>query len=521
MNEVLKLLMIEDSEDDTELFLSHLRKGGFKVDHARVADEVSLRHALTTRKWDLIISDHKMPSFSAPEALRIVKETGIDVPFIIVSGAVGEETAVAAMRAGAHDYLMKGNLSRLIPVIHRELTEAAHRRDKLEAEARAREAVLHAYRDKTNFIRNMSHELRTPLNGVIGMTSVLMDANMPNDQRECVKLIRESGQALLSIVDDILDYTKIEAGTLVSEKQDFDLQDLLTQTTQTFRSIANQKRVQFAVTVDKDTPLGLKGDRAKLRRILSHLLGNALKFTERGEVRLKISQVKTSDGTALLRFTVIDTGIGISEAVRGRIFELFFQQDASSSRKHGGTGIGLSLCKALVEFMGGTMDFASKEQVGSTFWCVLPFQLADRTLVKNSAIEPKVLRVLVTEDNPLNQKVTVKMLERMGFQTAAASNGKEGMEIWEKGGCDVILMDCQMPIMDGYETTVAIRKAEASQSRKRVPIIALTSHIGADEKARCLAAGMDGFLTKPVDSDVLEKTIRNLVEVTSPIKRVA
>jgi PAS domain S-box-containing protein len=777
------VLIVEDSESDAALIEWELKQAGLQAVTRRVESAAEATAALDETTWDVIISDYRLPRFSAPAALALVKARGLDVPFIVASGSIGEDTAVEMMRSGAQDYFMKGNLARLGPAVERELRDAADRhRRRREAEqltearalyeaaaihmtdglmivdaadrvvflnprmeelkcVRAEEAIgrslwdvldsfhsrtsdpdgirrmSRAARDaalagktfsfecrlsgdqvhdlmvfafpilgpegqflghgrlardvtrerevdrlKNDFVSMVSHELRTPMNGVIAMTDLLLESQLDADQRECAEIIRDSGSALVAIVNDILDVSHLQAGRLELEHVELDVRVAVEQVIDLLIAAARQKGVELVGLVERSVPRVLIGDPGRLLQVLTNLVGNAVKFTKRGDVSVQIRMTEDLQGEVVLKCEVTDTGIGAEAHTIARLFEPFTQADSSATRRYGGTGLGLVICKRVVDAWGGEIGVSTQPGLGSTFWftvrlkrpdtAVAPrlsqsmrdlrvlvvdphvtrraalcellaawgvgfeasedadaalMQLenaqlgqqfavvlmttpadsvatqafatrmrlvcggdapplvqlvasahltpsaADRTWptlsspprqsqlfdllaalvdqkpdalhrlastqlpAARSAVSRPVAanapRVLIVDDSEVNRRVAERMLARLGYRTESAESGLVAISLFALGPYAAVLMDCRMPDMDGFTATAEIRREE--RSPLRTPIIAMTANVQPADRERCLAAGMDDYLPKPLQMAELERILTDWISISA------
>ena len=429
---------------------------------------------------------------------------------------------VAALALVVSLWLRWAAARRELVALRRDL-EARVTERTAELAERTRE-LAEANDTRSRFFARVSHEIRTPLSGILGINRMLMQTGLEGRQRELAEIVQAQGGTLLTIINDILDYSKMEAGRFGLAASDFSLRDTIDEVARVHGEQARAKHVGFVVEVDASLPSEVYGDAVRLRQVLDNLLSNAVKFTDRGSIKLRAARLASDPADVVARFEVADTGIGLGAAAARVLFQPFIQADSSTTRRHGGTGLGLAIAKSLVEMMGGEIGCLGEPGRGSTFWFTIRVEAVrqrgePRVLLAASGPGPRPRakrgHVLLAEDNAINGMVGVALLEEAGCTVDVVSTGIEAVAACARRRYDLVLMDCRMPEMDGYRATEAIRRAEAGASR--VPIVALTAHAVDSETGRCLDAGMDDCITKPASPEIIAQVLNRWLREANPL----
>ena len=383
----------------------------------------------------------------------------------------------------------------------------------LEDYSEAKEKAEESTKLKEAFLANMSHEIRTPMNAIIGFSDILSKGKLEEKEKEYIRIIKSAGENLLTIINDILDISKIEAGMMTFEEHTFSVKDIFKSLNVMLMGKAKEKNLQLLFTCDEDVPDNLLGDPTRLTQIIINLAGNAIKFTQKGEINVRARVLKKENENTLLEFSVKDTGIGIPADKIQHIFERFRQAESHTTRKYGGTGLGLSIAKQLVELQDGKLSVTSEFKMGSTFVFNIPYKKSIEVLHETEDTGEKFnmdmlrkLNILLVEDNQLNVKLILSLFSEYGLELQVAENGSIGIEKLREYKFDIVLMDMEMPVMNGYEAATIIR----NEMKNSIPIIAMTAHAMAGEKERCLSLGMNDYISKPINANLLFEKIYDL-----------
>ena len=527
-NKKFNILIVDDREENLltlEGILDNPELNIIKATSGNEALGLLLEHEIS-----MILLDVQMPEMDGFETAEIIRsnEKTKHIPIIFVTAISKQrEHVFKGYQTGAIDYLYKpldleilqSKIAAYIEFFKQkfEVEQTKKELEKTITELnKAKQITEEATLAKSSFLANMSHEIRTPLNGIIGMADLaLMDENNTESQIERLNDIRQSGESLLDIINEILDISKIEADKLVLEEVEFSISDLIKKIEKLLSVKTLRKELEFTTKISSDLPDILIGDPLRIRQILINLAGNAIKFTNKGLVSINVKLLKKEENKVEIEFSVEDTGIGISQDKISNLFELYSQAEKSTTRKHGGTGLGLTISKKLVEMMDGTIEVESEVGKGSKFYFIIELKqgktlkATDKSSIKKTEKKKtpsKQLSILVAEDQLINRKIIFQLLKREGHKITIAENGKIALENVKSEKYDIVFMDIQMPEMDGLEATKLIRKFE-KENNVHTPIIAMTAHAMKGDKEVCLAAGMNYYITKPINPAELYSVI--------------
>lgn len=519
------ILLIEDNPSDIRLIKEMLNEIDF-FKHNLVS-AVTLKDAcehIQKENIDVILLDLNLPDGTGYSTFRTVFNSCNKVPIIIISGLEDVELSFTLIHEGAQDYLFKQDINAVMLIKSIQYSIERNRIEKNLIEAREKAEELKNVKEE--FLANMSHEIRTPMNAIIGFTRLLENTKLSAKQKDWLEAIKQSGENLLVIINDILDLSKIEAGKLDLEENKINIHYFLNLIFTTLKLGADEKKIGFHFTIDGNIPTVLLGDEVRLAQALQNLISNAVKFTNRGEVNTEVALENETDENVIIRFTVTDTGIGIPEDKIDLIFNSFTQIRDKTVPRFGGTGMGLTITKKIVEIMGGTITVTSKYKEGSCFTIRMSFkkpELQEKIHATQKVNAHKLnidsivnLNVLVAEDNPFNIKFFRSLFSENGIKADIAKNGIKAVEKLKTKKYDILLMDIEMPIMNGYRAAEVIRK----DLGMNIPIIAITAHAMSGEKEKCIQSGMNDYISKPIKADILFEKMLNLTnEKSTQIKQ--
>jgi two-component system sensor histidine kinase/response regulator len=506
---VIKVLLVEDDEDDyviTRKLLSRIEGTDYLLDWVTRYD--AGLEAIIRSDHDICLLDYRLGERNGLELLREAVAKGCKTPLILLTGQGDREVDLEAARAGASDYIIKGQIT--APLLERSIRYAIESRKAEES----RDSAVESARLKSEFLANMSHEIRTPMNGVIGMTNLLLDTELSADQRELTEGVKFCADSLLTIISDILDFSKIEAGKLSIEMLDFAPRYTVESIVELLAERAHQKGIVLAALVHSNVPAGLRGDAGRLRQVLTNLIGNGVKFTEQGEVFIQVTQEEGTDLHSLLRFTIRDTGIGIPADAQDRLFQPFTQADGSMTRKYGGTGLGLAISKQLVELMGGEIGFESNAGKGSTFWFTARMEKQPASTEASFIPQPDLrgLRVLIVHSHATHRNVLAHQTSSWGMVSQEAKDGPHALSLIHSAAAngepfDLALLDMET-VHDGFEFA-RVLKSNTLTSGMRAVLLSSFGQRGHGEAAR--RSGVAAYLTKPIRESQLFSCIATVM----------
>jgi len=519
MEKIINILLIEDNPDDVKFTEIQLNTIFGRSHTLQVSDYFSKGlQLLESSIFDIIILDLTLPDANGLDGLKKLLEHHSKCPILILTGFADESLGIEAVQLGAQDYLIKGKAS--THSIKRAINYGIER-SRLTNQLAENIKKVEAGKARQEFFAALSHEIRTPLNGIIGFTNVLLKEELTLNQKKYLESIKQSGDILQVLINDILDFLKIESDKINIEIIELKLAELINSVLGSFEIRLKEKELVLNKSYDEQIPFILSGDPVRISQILFNLIGNSIKFTPNGgQINVSIGLQLYDEEKANIEIIVSDTGIGVPPEKLESIFEPFVQSSSDTTRNYGGTGLGLSIVKRLVNMMDGTISVKSKLKEGTTFTIILPLKKTTATEISKkvestiSADEPKrigKLKVLLAEDSKLNQLLVKIILDGFGFETDIADNGKIVIQLLAENNYDIILMDLQMPEMDGYQTTQYIR-SEMKSTKSTIPIIALTANISEIDMDKCKTIGMDDYISKPFNEVDLLNKISGLVK---------
>jgi signal transduction histidine kinase len=522
----VKFLLVDDREENLIALSAVLFRDGLQL--VKASSAYAALEALLMHEFALAIIDVEMPDMNGLELAELIRqsERTRHLPLIFVTAGIhsGHDFLFRGYEAGAVDFLYKPieptvlrNKAETFFTLHRQTQQLAHQLELLRSQQKAAEE---ANRAKDQFLANVSHEIRTPMNAILGLTELCLDLATSEHQRRLLSAAGASARNLLLLINDLLDFSKITAGKLALDPTDFSLRSMLADTLDPLASRAQEKGIELACGVAPDVPERLRGDAGRLRQVLTNLIGNAVKFTEQGRVDVEVLLAVDAPRVGL-RFVVRDTGIGIARDKQNAIFQAFEQEDSSTTRRYGGTGLGLTIAAQLAALMDGSIQVESDPGRGSTFCFAACFERAgaeapgdtpSRTPLTPATTGAPMLRILVAEDNAFNVLLLRELLSRSGHELSFVTDGDAALELVSREQFDLLLLDLHLPKVDGFEIARTIREREAGTG-ERLPIVAVTARSSEQDRSRCRAEGMDGFLSKPIDSRSLDAAVARVASL--------